>query len=497
MQSIPLNTSEPEAPPADIARVAGRGTLYITAAKLWFMASGALIYVVLTRLISKEQFGLYQVVTGVVSIINAVIVTGTSQMVSKYISQHETKADSVKAKALRLQLAVGGSVVLAFVLLAPVIADYLNDARLTGPLRLAALITLSYSFYSVYTGYFNGQKKFLTQAALDATYSTLKLALIVLFVALGFGVMGGVGGFALAAAGVLALSVFIAGRGARQGEVRTRDLFTFQIYLLLFTLVLNLLQKVDLLLIKALSSPDAQVASDNAGVYGAAVYVANITYQVIISVTFVIFPLVSQATFVNDRERTRLYIANTMRYTLMIMMPLATLFSANAGGVLHVIYKPEYQEGSHALAVVAFGMLFFGLIYVMTTIISASGHPTISLALGLVTLAASAALNAWLIPKYGITGGAIGTTAAMFIGAVIGGGYLLKTFSALLPTGSFVRIAGCSALIYAASIAFTPVSKPLIIAKLALLGVVYLLALVVSRELGRDDLAAIQSVVKK
>ena len=485
MSSTPINTLEPEAPPADGARVAGRGTIYITAAKLWFLASGAGIYVVMPRLIGKELFGQYQVVTG------------TMQMVSKYISQDASKADAVKAKALRLQLLVGGSVVTAFVLLAPVIADYLNDARLTRPLRVAALITLSYSFYAVYTGYFNGQKKFLTQAGLDMAYSTLKLVFIVSFVALGLGVMGGVGGFALASASVLGLSAMVAGRGQSRGEVRTRDLFGFQVYLLLFTLVLNLLQKVDLLLIQALSSPDAEVASGNAGVYGVAVYVANLTYQVIIAATFVIFPLVSQATFANDRERTRVYIANTMRYTLMIMALLATLFSANASGVLHVVFKPEYQAGSQALAIVAFGMLFFGLIYVMTTIISASGRPGVSLVIGLITLTASAALNAFLIPRYGLTGGAIGTTAAMFIGAALGGGYLLKTFSALLPVRSLARIAGCAALVYAASIAFTPVSKPLIIIKLALLGVAYLLALVVSRELGRDDLAAIQSVVKK
>jgi len=186
------------APPADIARVAGRGTIFISAAKLWFIASGFGIHFTLPRLLSEDQFGLYQVVIGLVSIINAVIITGTSQTVSKYISEDESRADSVKAKALKMQAAVGGALTLAFVLLAPVIAGYLNDARLTNYLRLAALITLSYSFYSVFTGYFNGQKKFLTQAALDATYSTLKLACIVLLVWAGFGVAGGVAGFARA-----------------------------------------------------------------------------------------------------------------------------------------------------------------------------------------------------------------------------------------------------------------------------------------------------------
>src|SRR6185369_6763242 len=132
-----------------------------------------------------------------------------SQTVSKYISQDESRADSVKAKALKLQVAFGGILALGFFLLAPLIAANLNDARLTGYLRLAALIPLSYAFYSVFTGYFNGQKKFLTQAALDATYSTLKLACIVLLVWAGYGVAGGISGFALAAAIVLGLSAMV------------------------------------------------------------------------------------------------------------------------------------------------------------------------------------------------------------------------------------------------------------------------------------------------
>ncbi|HST23241.1 MAG TPA: oligosaccharide flippase family protein [Blastocatellia bacterium] len=497
IRSTTIKASAEETPAADIVKVAGRGTIYITAAKLWFMASGYGIYFMLARLMSPEQLGLYQVATGVVSIINAVVVTGTSQTVSKYISQKTEKADSVKAKALKLQLPVGGSITLAFFLLAPVIANYLNDAQLANYLRLASLITLSYSFYSVFTGYFNGQKKFLTQAALDITYSTLKLIFIIFFVWLGYGGLGGVGGFALAAACVLIISAVVAGRGERTGDVPASDLLKFQAYLLLFTLVLNLLQKVDIILIKALSSDDAIVASANVAYYGAAINIANIIYQVIISATFVIFPLVSQVTFADDRARTQSYISNTLRYTLMIMALLATLFSANASGVLSVIYKDVYQAGSPALSIVAFGMLFFGLIYVMTTIITASGRPTVSLMIGAVTLMVNAGLNAMLIPAQGIKGAAIGTTVSMLLGTIIGGGYLLAKFGALMPVISILRIALCSGLIYAASIAFTSASKVLIVGKLAVLCIVYVIALVVVKEIGRDDLADVKKVLKK
>jgi O-antigen/teichoic acid export membrane protein len=487
----------PRTADSDVAKTAGRGSIYITAAKIWFMISGYGIFYTLPRLISREDVGLYKVAVGVVSIINAVIVTCTQQTVSKYISQEEEKADSVKAKALKLQILIGGGAAIGFFLLAPLIAGYLNDERLTNPLRLASLITLSYAFYAVFIGYFNGQKKFFTQAIVDLTYSTLKLGFIVLFVWLGLGVMGGIGGFALAAASVLVLSAGFAGRGQRFGEVRVTELLQFQSYILLFTLLLNLLQKVDLVLVKALSSTDATIASHNAADYGAALDLANITYQIIISITFVIFPLVSQSTFADDREKTRSYIANTIRYSLMIMAIVATLFSANARAVLSVAFPADYQAGSGALSIVAYGMLFFGLLYVLTTIISASGKPKVSLMIGALTLMVSATLNYLLIPVYGLTGAGAATTMAMLTGVIAGSAYLLAKFQVLMPAISFLRICGCAAFIYVASFGFSTDVKILIILKLAVLGVLYVAALVLCRELGREDLLALKRVIKK
>jgi len=495
-------SAEPEATTthSDVTRVAGRGTVYITLAKVWFMLTGYATHFALARLMSIENYGLYQVVMGVVAIINAVITIGTSQTVSKYVSHDEASADSVKNAALRLQLLIGGGASLCFLLLAPVVSAYLRDPQLTNYLRLASLIPLAYSFYSVFVGYFNGQKRFLTQAGLDATYSTLKVFFILLLVSLGYGVGGGVGGFALAAGVVLVISAVVARRShdtavINKRSMPLRELAHFQIYLLGFTLVMKLLQKVDLILIKSLSSSNPQTASENAGYYGAAINLANITYQIIISMAFVVFPLVSRAAFEEDRARTRTYIANTLRYSLMIMAGVATLLSANATEAIRLVYKAEYEVAAPSLRIVAFGMLFFGVLFVATTIISASGRPSVSLLIGLVTLISSASLNAALIPGYGIAGAATATTAGMALGSVLCGSYLLSSFKALMSMSSLIRIVSCSALVYVVSAAVTASSRPLIVAKLVGVGIVYIAGLIATREIGSSEVSAARKVL--
>jgi len=497
MSSLATEESKPPASTDNVAAVAGRGAIYITIAKLWFIVSGYGIGVTLTYLLSAEDYGIYRIVINTVSIINAVIVTGTYQTVSKYVSQDPENAASIKSQALKLQVFVGGVATLGFFLLAPVTASLLNDGRLTIYLRIAALITLSYSFYSVYTGYFNGKRAFGIQAGLDIAYSTLKLGFIVLLAWLGFGVKGSVGGFAIAAACVLGISVLLARGGNGQSSKQPVQLFKFQSYVLLFTFVLTLLQRVDLILIKALSSADATKASENAGFYSASADVANITYQIIASVTFVIFPLISQSTFSDDRSRTRGYIANTLRYTLMIMALTATLFSAEAARVLGIIYKEAYQAGAPSLRVLAIGILFFGLLFVLTTIITASGQPRISLTIAAITLIVSAALNALLIPGYGLPGAALATSVAMFLGTLLAVGYLWKRFGAFVSMLSIVRIVASAAAVYGASFIFSPKSKVMIIAELAMLSIAYLVALVVSGEFGRAELRLISKVLKR
>ena len=494
MTSLSVEESKPAASTTDIAAVAGRGTVLITTAKIWFMVSGYGIAFTLAHLLTDENYGLYRVVINTVSIINAVIVTGTYQTVSKYVSQDPENADSIKTKALILQLYVGGAASLGFFLLAPFVAASLNDPRLTSYLRLASLITLCYAFYSVYTGYFNGKKDFGAQAALDITYSTLKLIFIVLLAALGFGVIGSVGGFALAAFCVLLISATIAKGRGQASSARLAQLFRFQSQLLVFTFVLTLLQRVDLMLIKALSSGDAKISSENAGYYSAAVDIANITYQIIISVTFIIFPLISKSTFDNNRVSTQTYIRNTLRYTLMVMALTATLFSSEASGVLHVIYRESYQAGAGALRILAFGMMFFGLLYILTTVISASGRPSISLLLGVTTLITTTVLNLLLIPPLGLKGAAIATTISMLAGAAIGCVYLWSKFRTLLPLMTALRIVACVGITYAVSLVLSPASKVLIIVNMLVLSLTFILALIFSRELGREDLRLLMRV---
>src|SRR5262245_48466415 len=116
---------------------AGRGLLYITGAKVWFMVGGTAINLLLPWLLkSRAKFGEWSNVLQVVSFLNNVMVTATIQSVSRFAARGPEYVGGVTRAALRMQLAVGGSLTLAYLLLAPYIARAEGDPAMTNGVRL-------------------------------------------------------------------------------------------------------------------------------------------------------------------------------------------------------------------------------------------------------------------------------------------------------------------------------------------------------------------------
>src|SRR5690606_28026411 len=66
----------------------------------------------------------------------------------------------------------------------------------------------------------------------------------------------------------------------------------------------------------------AEQASRYVGLYRAGQNFAFVPYQVILSVTFIVFPLVSRATAAGDLESARAHIRSALRFSLIVLFAL-------------------------------------------------------------------------------------------------------------------------------------------------------------------------------
>jgi stage V sporulation protein B len=514
---------------------AGRGVLYIAFAKFYFMIAGAVIEFRLPAILSRAVYGAYGFVASVVSPVNNVMVTGSIQAVSRFTAQKEENARLVQAAGLRMHLFVGLPIAILFIAGAPVVGWAVGDSGKVGPLMLAGCIAAAYSFYAIFIGTANGTRNFHKQAGLDITFATLRLFGILGLAMAGLGLYGAVGGWVAAAGLILVVATIVIGlpkKEVRAEPLPVKPMVKYFAGVAVYLILLNLIMFVDQLLLKGLATRwytdhGAAVQADidkvlpwarrvsgfrieathmsdvQVAYYRAVQNLARLSYQAIIAATFVIFPLVSKSTFEDDKETTRRYIHVTMRYSMIFATAIAVVMAANPRDLLGIPYAPDYARmGAPALLALALGNVAFSLFAIAGTILNGAGLTRQAIASAAVTLVIAAVGNLIVIPQLApgrdlLLGTACVTGGAMVIGAALSGWQLMKHFGAFVPLLSVVRtliaIAAAMGVGYA-----LPFHKPLMtLVEAAIVGVVFLVVLVATRELGKKDLESIIAVRKK
>ncbi len=500
------------------AKKARLGVLFIAGAKFYFMIAGAAIQFVLPRVLETATFGAYMQVKEAISVINNVIITGTVQAVSRFTAQASHDVRAIQRAGFRMHLRVGAPIAIAFAVGAPLIAGFLKDSSKAGPLRLAALIALGYSFYAVFVGTANGLKDFHKQAGLDVIFATLRAGAIVGLSVLGFGVYGAIGGWVGATAAILVVASLVVGMPGKEATdappVSLSPMLKFFGGVAFYLLLFNLIMTADTFLLKRLGTTVlsdlgfvgeelTKQADTQNGWYGAVQTIARLSYQAIIAATFVIFPLISRSTFEDDADATKSYIRTTMRYSLIFSALVGSVFAANSYEILDIPFTPEYAAaGANALAALALGNVAFSLLSIIGTILNGAGMTRAAILTAVITLAVAVSGNAILIPRVdpgadALLACAAATSGAMVVGMFVGGVLMHRALGAFMPAFTVIRTGAAAAAAIGVGYVIPFKSVVLTAVEAVVVGGVFLAVLIATRELTKADLAKVTGLRKK
>lgn len=196
----------------------------------------------------------------------------------------------------------------------------------------------------------------------------------------------------------------------------------------------------------------------------------------------------------NDILQTQSYIRKSMRYVLMLILPMVLLISATSSELLTLVYSSTYQEADTTLSILVFGvgcMAFFGL---FSNIIMGSGKPGIALGMIIPMVILEILLNILLVPEYDMEGAAWAHTITGIAGMCAAAVYILRKFKVLISITSFFRVALSSLVIYAIASQISISSSALPFVYAALLAL-YGLLLLASRELNKKDWQMFKTVL--
>ena len=501
--------------PTAESAVVGRGGLAITFAKAYFILTGLVQQVLLPRVLGLDGYGALSSVLSAASITYNPIVTTSIQGVSRAVAQtsgEEHSATIRRTFVVHAALAVICSA--AFFFAAPHTAGFMRAPHIVAPLRLVSLVLLLYGLYSPLIGALNGRRRFVAQASFDVLFATLRTTALVAFGALapaGEGVLGSVAGFVTVAFLIAVGAAAVVGVGKRgRGGPSVLSHVGFILPLLAGQVLLNLLLQADLTLLRRFAGDAAAVAGlppaaadPLVGAYRATQLYSFLPYQLLVSVTFVLFPLLATAHKAGDREAVARYVGAGVRVAMIVAGLLVCVTSGLSAQLLRLVYSPEVAElGARAMQTLTLGFGVFAILGVLTAVLSSIGREregaaVIAVAFALiVTLcfawARGAAFGEELLRKT-----ALSTSAGLVLAAVCAAVLVARAAGSVVDKRSAARIVGSLAVAIFVARQLPVAGRVLTVVECAAVVFVYVACLIATRELSARDLAVVSGIVRR
>ncbi len=382
---------------------AARGGLALAAGKLYFLVSGLAQQILLSAVLGLGGYGAYSTAQSVASISYNPLVQAGIQGVSRSVAGAGAEAaQQIQRRLLLVHTGISLFAAVLFFALAGPLSEWLGAPHVVGGLRLLSSILFLYGIYAAMIGVLNGHRRFLGQAGLDvlaATLRTVGLVVGALLAAKTFGtasdnsgalVRGTVLGFVIAGVFILAVAAKMAGLGRPGGTLPPlSDYARFVLPILGGQILLNLLFQADALLLRkfaadaaALAGLDPAAADKYVGAYRAAQLFCFLPFQLLTSISFVLFPLLAAARARKDKTQITALVERGLRLALLIGGLIICTLVTVPSGLLTLVFKEEASRiGTDSMLVLSVGLGFFAVLGVITTAMNSLGAERQSLVL--------------------------------------------------------------------------------------------------------------------
>lgn len=526
----------------DQARSAGRGGLAVLIAKVYFIATGLVQQALLPRAIGLADYGALSRVLAVSNVFNNVIVSSSTQGVSRTVAA----AGASEREALRATLAVHGVIaIIAGIVLAvasPFVVHFQCAGEILIPLFVMTGVLTVYGVYAPLVGYLNGRRQFAKQASLDMAAATFRTAGLL---GLGYafvkggqqvaaslhtspGLLGATLGAVLAALGVFVIALRWTGFGRAWSGPRPEGVPTAKAYIglilpvMIAQLFTNGLMQADIIMLGrylSLASPavDQCAQASNAGAPVAAASAANewvavyracqlfafLPYQMLFSVTQVLFPMLARAKAEEGDARVAELVGRGCRIGAIVCGMLVCVVLAMPGSLIKFAYGADVaMRGASTLRILALGQVAFAMLGLATTILVSLGRERPAMLLTAVALLFLVVACSVFVPgaTFGVAqlhAAALATCSALVSALIVSIVVVRRVAGAFVPLKTAIRVGACVAGAFAVGAVMPMFSKLLTPVVAAGVVLAYFAALVVTRELGREDLSLVLSIARR
>ncbi len=474
---------------------------WVTASEIVYNLSAYVIHAVMGRVLGPAEYGRYGLVVTLTTMTVVLFAQSVPTAMAKYLSEifeaNEGLIPIIKRQTIKIQSVIVGSVTVIFFLISPLIAHWLNDPSLTNLFRLSSLVIPAFALASFYFYYYTGIHKFKIQAFLKTNRGILRIVFIIglafLLKSHGMALQGAILGYVVAPLSIFfeAWSLDPYKKLKSVGTFDWKKLVVFAWPVTIFLIAYQLLNTIDLYLVKGILRSDFQT-----GIYNAAYTVGTIPYNLFYALTIILLPSISKSTAANNFDETKKIISQSLRFLVMFLVPVCLLMSYFSLPIIQIFFSSKYALSAPVMSVYVIAEGFLTVFYVLTFILNGAGKVKIPMYVAILGLFLNTFLTYFLIKSYGLLGAAGGTAFMALAVMIFGLVYTHRSFGYLFKASSFFKIILASAAMSALAFVFPRNNYYFILWSVLLFGI-YLIILYILREIGAGDLVLVKELLSR
>ncbi len=491
-----------------------KGSVIIFIGNIIFRVGGYVYRFLMASLLGPAAYGIFGLATPFQGIFQILSAGGLPPAIAKYASeynaleQHDLARQTVFT-ALKIMVILG--LVFGFVMVfiaAPYIAlEFYKKPLALLPLQAVGLITP----FSVIVGAFRGafqsvykMEYILYTRAIEQLVMILAATALVLIGLSAFGaVLGSVFGFA--AASVSAIYIFKRYMG-KYLPPRSPD-FKFSLKeelglakkLVLFSIPVSITALAEMGIYFACTLiMGVFLTSTLIGYFTAADPIARLPLIVSTSLGTTILPAASEAFATKNKELLSKYVRDSFKYGMFFVIPMCVGIAVFSKQILGLVYftNLDYVTGGLALSILVIGMSFYSFYIMSSSIVQGIGNPRIPMYILLGGALITIIAGLYLVPIYGIEGGALASTISSFLMMIPMIYFINKLTGVKLPYKFFAKVSIASIIMILPAFILPENNIGLIIG--IILGIIiYFVMILVLRTLSKDDVNQFRGLADK
>lgn len=470
-----------------VSRKVAINTIALFTTKLLSSILSLLISVLLARHLGASGYGDYSIVFAYLSFFQVLTGLGIDSIVVKEVSRDASNQNAVVSNAIILKIIFSILAILAAIIIAHLMG-YSKDIRL---LIYIASFAMIFSFGTVYTALFQSKLKAAYYTIPELIVNIVISLLMFLFILLKapivvFVLLQSLIVIPITVIYVIASKKFIDFKaGFQYDSVLCRSMLSQSWPIFLSSVFVSIYMRIDQVMLFRM------VGANELGLYSAGVKLAESLNIIPIVFMTSIYPLLCD-NFVRSKEMfTKMY-TRSFKYMSIVILPIAVGTTLLSGRIMTFFFGGSFLEASGTLSILIWSEIFVFLGVVFANVLTAAGIQRYMFLFTLLGAVINVILNIILIPRYGIIGASIATLLSYGVFGLIlqymiretrifTVDYLvslIKPASCVIPMGLFVYFTSNLNLFFV----------------ILMSAVIYLIGILATRTLDRDDLNYIKSI---